>query len=81
MSKKRILEILFGTEHVLEIIPGLAFSVLVTIVGIQLTIWMASLLALTESPVSAIMMAIVLGIIVKNRSMFPRDANPGSVSV
>ena len=77
MSKKSILNILFGTYHVLEIIPGLALAAVVTIVGIQLTGWVATLLELTKSPVSAIMMAIVLGIIVKNTIGVPKRCQPG----
>lgn len=77
MSKKSILNILFGTDNVLEIIPGLALAAVVTIVGIQLTGWVATLLGLTKSPVSAIMMAIVLGIIVKNTIGVPKRCQPG----
>ena len=77
MSKKRILDILFGTQNVLNIIPGLALAVVVTIVGIQLTKWVAALLGLAKSPVSAIMMAIVLGIIVKNTIGVPERCQPG----
>jgi uncharacterized integral membrane protein (TIGR00698 family) len=61
----------------LEIIPGLALAAVVTIVGIQLTGWVATLLGLTKSPVSAIMMAIVLGIIVKNTIGVPKLCQPG----
>ncbi|NIS61354.1 MAG: putative sulfate exporter family transporter, partial [Proteobacteria bacterium] len=77
MGKKRILGVLFGTYHVLEIIPGLALAVVVTIVGIQLTRWIATLLGLSKSPVSAIMMAILLGIIAKNTTGVPKLCQSG----
>jgi uncharacterized integral membrane protein (TIGR00698 family) len=77
MSKKSILNIFFGGYHVLEIIPGLALAVVVTIAGMQLTGWIATLLDLTKSPVSAIMMAIVLGIMVKNTIGVPKRCQPG----
>jgi len=77
MSKKRILDILFGTQNVLEIIPGLILAIVVTIVGIQLTKWVAILLGLAKSPVSPIMMAIVLGIIVKNTIGVPKLCQAG----
>ncbi len=68
---------LFGTYHVIEILPGLALAVVVTIVGIQLTRWVATLLGFAKSPVSAIMMAIVLGIIVKNTIGVPKRCQSG----
>jgi uncharacterized integral membrane protein (TIGR00698 family) len=77
MSKKSILNIFFGGYHVLEIIPGLALAVVVTIAGMQLTGLIATLLDLTKSPVSAIMMAIVLGILVKNTIGVPKRCQPG----
>ena len=77
MSKKRVLDILFGTQDVLGIVPGFALAVVVTIVGIQLTEWVATLPGLAKSPVSAIMMAIVLGIIVKNTIGVPRLCESG----
>ena len=77
MGKKGILTMLFGTHNVLEIIPGLGLAVVVTIVGIQLTGLVATLLGLTKSPVSAIMMAIVLGILVKNTIGVPKLCQPG----
>jgi uncharacterized integral membrane protein (TIGR00698 family) len=77
VSKKRILDILFGTQNVLEIIPGLILAVVVTLVGIQLTKWGAILLGLAKSPVSAIMMAIILGIIIKNTVGVPNRCQSG----
>ncbi len=53
-------------QNPVKIIPGLALAVAITIIGIQLTKWIAVLLSFNKSPVSPIMMAIVLGIIVKN---------------
>ncbi len=73
----RILNILFGTQRVQEIIPGLLLAVVVTIVGIQLTKLIATLLGLAKSPVSAIMVAVVLGIIVKNTIGVPRLCQSG----
>jgi uncharacterized integral membrane protein (TIGR00698 family) len=77
VSKKGILDTLFGTKNVLEIVPGLALAVVVTVVGIQLTKWIAILLGLAKSPVSAIMMAIVLGIVVKNTLGVPKLCESG----
>ena len=73
----RILNFLFGTQNPVKIIPGLALAVVITIVGIQLTKMIAVLLNFKKSPVSAVMMAIVLGIIVKNTIGVPRSFQPG----
>ena len=62
MSKRkdsRILNFLFGMQNPVKIIPGLALTVAIAIIGIQLTKWIKVLLNLKQSPVSAIMMAIV----------------------
>jgi uncharacterized integral membrane protein (TIGR00698 family) len=80
MSKKkdsRILNFLFGMQNPVRIIPGLALTVVIAIIGIQFTEWIKVLLKLKQSPVSAIMMAIVLGIIVKNTIGVSRRFQPG----
>ncbi len=73
----RILNILFGMQNPIEIFPGLVLAAVVTIVGIQMTKGIARLLGLEKSPVSAIMMAIFLGIIVKNTTGVHRRCFPG----
>lgn len=77
MSKEGIRDVLFGTQNVVEILPGLILAIVVTIVGIQLTKWIATLLGLAKSPVSAIMMAIILGIIMKNTIGVPKRCQSG----
>lgn len=77
MSKEGIRDVLFGTQNVVEILPGLILAIVVTIVGIQLTKWIATLLGLAKSPVSAIMMAIILGIIMKNAIGVPKRCQSG----
>jgi len=73
----RILNILFGMQNPIEIFPGFVLAAVVTIVGIQMTKGIARLLGLEKSPVSAIMMAIFLGIIVKNTTGVHRRCFPG----
>jgi len=64
-------------QNPVKIIPGLALTVAIAIIGIQLTKWIKVLLNLKQSPVSAIMMAIVLGIIIKNTIGVPQSFQPG----
>ena len=52
-------------QNPVKIIPGFALTVAIAMIGIQFTKWIIVLLNLAKSPVSAIMMAIVLGIIVR----------------
>jgi uncharacterized integral membrane protein (TIGR00698 family) len=73
----RILNFLFGLQNPVKIIPGVALTVAIAVVGIQLTKWIKVLLNLKQSPVSAIMMAIVLGIIVKNTIGVSQSFQPG----
>jgi uncharacterized integral membrane protein (TIGR00698 family) len=73
----KILNFLFGMQNPVKIIPGLALTIAIAIVGIQLTEWITVLFKLKQSPVSAIMMAIVLGIIVKNTIGVSRSFQPG----
>jgi uncharacterized integral membrane protein (TIGR00698 family) len=73
----RILNFLFGMQNPVKIIPGLALTVAIAIIGIVLTKWIKVPLNLKQSPVSAIMMAIVLGIIVKNTIDVPQSFQPG----
>jgi uncharacterized integral membrane protein (TIGR00698 family) len=76
-GESRILNLLFGTQKPLKVLPGLSLAVVITIIGIQLTKGTAAVLDLKKSPISAIMMAIVLGILVKNIIGFPQSFQPG----
>ena len=80
MSEKkesRILNLLFGKQNPLRIIPGLILAVVITCIAFQLTKGIAVLLDLNKSPVSAIMMAIILGIIIRNTVPVPQSFQPG----
>lgn len=80
MNEKRgskILDILFGLQNPIKILPGLLLAAGITLIGFQLTKWIARILDLKKSPVSAIMMAIILGIIVKNAFKVHRCFQPG----
>ncbi len=59
------------------ILSGLILAVLITFVGFQSTRWIALFLDLEKSPISAIMMAILLGVLVKNTIGVHRGFQPG----
>jgi len=75
--ESRILNLLFGMQKPIIIIPGLLLAVVITIIAFQMTKGIAVLLDLKKSPVSAIMMAIILGIIVRNTIHLPHAFQPG----
>jgi len=80
MSEKResrIMNLLFGRQDPLEIIPGLVLAVVITVIAFLLTKGIASLLDLKKSPISAIMMAIILGIIIRNTFPIPQSFQAG----
>jgi len=80
MSKKKdskIFNLLFGIQNPISIVFGLGMAVLITVIGFQLTHLIARLFELKKSPVSAIMMAIVFGIIVKNTVGVPQGSRIG----
>lgn len=64
-------------QNPITILPGLVLAVLITFIGFQSTRWTASLLNLKKSPISAIMIAIILGVLVKNTIGVHRDFQPG----
>ncbi len=71
------MNLLFGMQKPITILPGLVLAVLITFIGFQSTRWIASLLNLKKSPISAIMMAIILGVLVKNTIGVHRGFQPG----
>lgn len=76
-KESKTLNLLFGMQNPLKIIPGLLLAVVITIIAFQLTKGIAVLLDLKKSPVSAIMLAIVLGIIIRNVIHIPQSFQPG----
>ncbi len=76
-KESRILNLLFGTQNPQKIIPGLVLTVVITVIAFLLTKGIASLLDLKKSPVSAIMMGIMLGIIIGNTFPIPQSFQPG----
>ncbi len=76
-KESRILSLLFGMQNPLLIIPGLVLAVVITLIAFQMTKGTAVLLDLKKSPVSAIMLAIILGIIIRNVIHIPQSFQPG----
>ncbi len=76
-KESRIINLLFGMQNPLQIIPGLLLAVVITLDAFQMTNGMAVHLNLRKNPVSAIMLAIILGIIIRNLVHIPQSFQPG----
>ena len=56
----------------MAVLPGLVLALILAIAGHYLSIWIGvDLMGLPKSPISAIMMAIILGIIIRNTLTLP----------
>lgn len=62
----------------MAVLPGLTLALVLAIAGHYLSVFIGiDLMGLPKSPISAIMMAIVLGIIVRNTFTLPKTFDPG----
>ena len=81
MRKPRLANALLGSDEPLQLIPGTLLAVAVTVVSFLLAELFGAGLArwfdLDHSPVSTFLIAIVLGIIVKNTVALPAGVEPG----
>jgi len=80
MPKKkgtRVLNLFFGTENVIGIVPGVALAVVITVVAHYLNELIKLFIPTGQSPVSTIMIAIILGMMVRNTVGTPKSCNPG----
>jgi uncharacterized integral membrane protein (TIGR00698 family) len=81
MRKLRLTNALLGTDEPLELLPGTLFAVAVTAVSFLFAELLGTGLArwfdLDHSPVSTFLIAIVLGMIVKNAAPLPGGVEPG----
>ncbi|NBB90378.1 MAG: putative sulfate exporter family transporter [Spirochaetes bacterium] len=81
MRKTRLANVLPGTDDPLRLLPGILVAVAVTVVSFLLAELLGTGLArwfdLDHSPVSTFLIAIVLGMIVKNAAPLPAGVEPG----
>jgi uncharacterized integral membrane protein (TIGR00698 family) len=73
----KILKILFGTQNVLSIIPGLAMTAAIAVAAHYGVVLLEKIIPSGNSPVSAIMFAILLGMIINNVVKIPKIFCPG----
>jgi len=81
MKRKKILTVLFGTEKVLTVIPGalLGIAVMLTakILSDYVGIFFKTRLNISQNPVSMFLVAIILGMSVRNIFRIPETFEPG----
>lgn len=73
----KVLNLFFGTKNVMSIIPGTALAVVITVAAYYLNQLIKLFMPTGQSPVSTIMIAIVLGMMVRNAVGVPRSCNSG----
>ena len=76
-KESKVLNLLFGTQDIGGIIPGAALAVVVTMAAHYLNQLIKLVMPAGQSPVSTIMIAIVLGMMVKNTVRVPKRCDPG----
>jgi uncharacterized integral membrane protein (TIGR00698 family) len=81
MADKKFLKTLFGTEKVLTVIPGALTAIAVMLLSLLAAKYLGEFfkaqLNLHQSPVSTFLLAIILGMLLRNIIKFPKIFEPG----
>jgi uncharacterized integral membrane protein (TIGR00698 family) len=81
MAEKKILKTLFGTEKVLTVIPGALTAIAVMLLSLLAAKYLGEFFKvqfnLQKSPVSTFLLAIILGMLLRNIIKFPKIFEPG----
>ena len=81
MADNKLLKALFGTEKVLMVIPGMLIAVAVMLLALVASRYLGAFfkaqLNLQKSPVSTFLLAIILGMVIRNIIRFPKIFEPG----
>ena len=81
MADNKVLKALFGTEKVLTVIPGTLTAVAVMLLSLLAARYLGEFfkaqLNLQKSPVSTFLLAIILGMLLRNNIPFPKIFEPG----
>jgi uncharacterized integral membrane protein (TIGR00698 family) len=76
-KESKVLNIFFGTQDIASVLPGVTLAVVVTVAAHYLNQLIKIIMPAGQSPVGTIMIAILLGMIVKNTVGVPKRCNPG----
>ena len=73
----KIFKHIFSTSKILNIFPGFILAVIITLAAYYLNVLLEKIIPTGQSPISTIMIAIILGMIVKNTIKVPTFFNSG----
>ncbi len=73
----KLLDLLFGTQNILGLIPGLFCAVGLTLCSLYVTNFIGDAIAWKKNPLSPILVAILLGIILRSSLSLPSMFQPG----
>jgi len=76
-GESKLKNFLFGTQDVVSIVPGFIVAALITVAAIYVHHLIGFLFHLKKSPISDIMIAIIIGLIVRNTVGMPEMMGPG----
>ena len=76
-NESKVKNFLFGTQDVKGLIPGFILAAIITAIAVYLHDLVGVLFHLKKSPISSIMIAIILGLIVRNTIRIPESLYPG----
>jgi len=73
----KLRNLLFGNENVLSIIPGFLLAIIVMLVAVFMTKAIVAVLPWQKNPLSPLLVAIVLGLVIRNAISLPEVFNGG----
>ena len=77
MKWSRLKNILFGTENIISIILGTIISVIIAVAAYYTDMLLENFIPSGQSPISKIMIALIIGIIIRNTFLKTSKIKPG----
>ena len=76
-KRDKFFKLIFGSKNIFSIIPGLAIVIIITITAYYLNLFLKIFIPSGQNPISTIMLAIIIGIIIGNIVKIPKVFSPG----
>jgi len=76
-KNSKLKEFIFGTQNIGSLIPGFLLGIVVMLVSIILTKWLGELLPYEKNPLSVVLVAIIVGLLLRNLIRLPASFEPG----
>ena len=78
-NESKVKNFLFGTQNIGALIPGVLLAIIIMFIAIFLTKTIGDLLPMEKNPLSAILIAIVLGLILRSTIKLPQMFDDGII--